>query len=225
MSATLASPIGPVIALLVGALALVLLVRWRQPGWHSGIAALSVLMAGLLWYQLRSMPDQAVFERPWEVMVLPPAQMVWQVDGWAWLCGLLALLVTAIEILFNWDSAGWNTPQVHSRRLLALAAALLMVSSSNLLTFASMWILLEIALIARGVAQPQQAIVVSGALGGLLVWLALSLSGLDSAQPVSYTHLRAHETVLDLVCRLLLAKNKYTSTHYDSHTISCTFSI
>ena len=27
--------------------------------------------------------------------------------------------------------------------------------------------------------------------------------------PVSYTHLRAHETVLDLVCRLLLEKNKY----------------
>ena len=26
--------------------------------------------------------------------------------------------------------------------------------------------------------------------------------------PVSYTHLRAHETVLDLVCRLLLAKKK-----------------
>ncbi|HCK82143.1 MAG TPA: NADH-quinone oxidoreductase subunit J, partial [Candidatus Competibacteraceae bacterium] len=25
---------------------------------------------------------------------------------------------------------------------------------------------------------------------------------------VSYTHLRAHETVLDLVCRLLLEKNK-----------------
>ena len=29
---------------------------------------------------------------------------------------------------------------------------------------------------------------------------------------VSYTHLRAHETVLDLVCRLLLEK-----THYDSN--------
>src|SRR5665811_2487773 len=26
--------------------------------------------------------------------------------------------------------------------------------------------------------------------------------------PVSYTHLRAHETVLDLVCRLLLEKKK-----------------
>ena len=28
----------------------------------------------------------------------------------------------------------------------------------------------------------------------------------DVAQAVSYTHLRAHETVLDLVCRLLLEK-------------------
>jgi len=32
----------------------------------------------------------------------------------------------------------------------------------------------------------------------------------DSIIAVSYTHLRAHETVLDLVCRLLLEKKKYT---------------
>ena len=30
------------------------------------------------------------------------------------------------------------------------------------------------------------------------------------AESVSYTHLRAHETVLDLVCRLLLEKKKIT---------------
>ncbi|VTU63605.1 signal transduction histidine kinase [Lactobacillus casei str. Zhang] [Lacticaseibacillus rhamnosus] len=30
----------------------------------------------------------------------------------------------------------------------------------------------------------------------------------DYPPPVSYTHLRAHETVLDLVCRLLLEKKK-----------------
>ena len=30
----------------------------------------------------------------------------------------------------------------------------------------------------------------------------------DDSGPVSYTHLRAHETVLDLVCRLLLEKKK-----------------
>ena len=35
---------------------------------------------------------------------------------------------------------------------------------------------------------------------------------LDSyLEPVSYTHLRAHETVLDLVCRLLLEKKKTTT--------------
>ena len=32
--------------------------------------------------------------------------------------------------------------------------------------------------------------------------------------PVSYTHLRAHETVLDLVCRLLLEKKKNNHTYY-----------
>src|SRR5665811_2448155 len=30
----------------------------------------------------------------------------------------------------------------------------------------------------------------------------------EIVEPVSYTHLRAHETVLDLVCRLLLEKKK-----------------
>ena len=29
--------------------------------------------------------------------------------------------------------------------------------------------------------------------------------------PVSYTHLRAHETVLDLVCRLLLAQKNHNN--------------
>ena len=42
--------------------------------------------------------------------------------------------------------------------------------------------------------------------------------------PVSYTHLRAHETVLDLVCRLLLEKKKHKHTKkkrqdYERHII------
>ena len=35
---------------------------------------------------------------------------------------------------------------------------------------------------------------------------SVNLTSVES--PVSYTHLRAHETVLDLVCRLLLEKKK-----------------
>ena len=34
------------------------------------------------------------------------------------------------------------------------------------------------------------------------------LAHLGEPTSVSYTHLRAHETVLDLVCRLLLEKKK-----------------
>src|SRR5664280_3606495 len=38
-------------------------------------------------------------------------------------------------------------------------------------------------------------------------WLMQRRRDMDTgADPVSYTHLRAHETVLDLVCRLLLEK-------------------
>ena len=36
---------------------------------------------------------------------------------------------------------------------------------------------------------------------------------------VSYTHLRAHETVLDLVCRLLLEKKKQVSRCHGSDSI------
>ena len=38
---------------------------------------------------------------------------------------------------------------------------------------------------------------------------------------VSYTHLRAHETVLDLVCRLLLEKNNNTGTTMSFFDLYC----
>ena len=43
-----------------------------------------------------------------------------------------------------------------------------------------------------------------------LVGLAGQQQGQRKVGAVSYTHLRAHETVLDLVCRLLLEKKKKT---------------
>ena len=47
--------------------------------------------------------------------------------------------------------------------------------------------------------------------------------GAMGTSPVSYTHLRAHETVLDLVCRLLLEKKTYTSppTPFLIFTVRC----
>eukprot|EP00831_Metopus_contortus_P006802 TRINITY_DN12601_c0_g1_i2.p1 TRINITY_DN12601_c0_g1~~TRINITY_DN12601_c0_g1_i2.p1 ORF type:complete len:126 (+),score=31.10 TRINITY_DN12601_c0_g1_i2:41-418(+) len=45
-----------------------------------------------------------------------------------------------------------------------------------------------------------------------------SSNQLSREEPVSYTHLRAHETSLHLVCRLLLEKKKTTLNH-TIHTI------
>ena len=42
------------------------------------------------------------------------------------------------------------------------------------------------------------------AFGYQLIWVLL----MSNLMAVSYTHLRAHETVLDLVCRLLLEKKQ-----------------
>ena len=49
----------------------------------------------------------------------------------------------------------------------------------------------------------------------------LSVMGCDV--PVSYTHLRAHETVLDLVCRLLLEKKNKSTYKYANETLHYTF--
>ena len=46
--------------------------------------------------------------------------------------------------------------------------------------------------------------------GGVYCGIIESLASVSAySWPVSYTHLRAHETVLDFVFRLLLAKKKY----------------
>src|SRR5664280_3477721 len=50
---------------------------------------------------------------------------------------------------------------------------------------------------------------VKGALAGLAPDVVNNIAGITvDTTAVSYTHLRAHETVLDLVCRLLLEKKK-----------------
>ena len=51
----------------------------------------------------------------------------------------------------------------------------------------------------------------------LFIPSAILLGALHGLEPVSYTHLRAHETRHDLVCRLLLEKKKNTYTQLRAH--------
>ena len=68
----------------------------------------------------------------------------------------------------------------------------------------------------------EEAIWLTGRLTELVAWAKWLIDAADRAlpelqgylQPVSYTHLRAHETVLDLVCRLLLEKKTLLKVEY-----------
>ncbi|WP_460413884.1 hypothetical protein, partial [Staphylococcus aureus] len=46
-------------------------------------------------------------------------------------------------------------------------------------------------------------------------------ASIDAGDAVSYTHLRAHETLSDLVCRLLLEKNTHLRAHETSAHLVC----
>ena len=56
-------------------------------------------------------------------------------------------------------------------------------------------------------------------IAGNLIMGLLIVAALVGFTSVSYTHLRAHETVLDLVCRLLLEKKKNTIPQLRSHCL------
>ena len=51
-----------------------------------------------------------------------------------------------------------------------------------------------------------------GGAEALQIGALFALGGEVGGAPVSYTHLRAHETVLDIVCRLLLEKKNPDAT-------------
>lgn len=176
------NPLGPAVPLVVGGLALVFLARWRRPVWHSVFALGVIGISGLLWFSLANLTIPAELVRPWDAILIPVGELVWRVDGWAWLGGMLALCVAAIDILYNWDSAGWRTARLHTYHLLALAATLTVTSATNLLTLAMCWILFEVTLFARNVTRPRAVSAALGSAGALLIWLALVVAGSAGAQ-------------------------------------------
>ena len=154
----LRSPIGPSLTLTCGALLVALFGRWlRRPALLTGLALVFVAIAGMIWVDLRFQQVVPVFSRSWQPLFQAGANLEWLGDGWNWYVTGLMLLLGGLGILL--DMADDERTAYQQRIGLAVnmaiaAAAVLFVSSGNLLTVVFTWVLLDIAILVRGVARP-----------------------------------------------------------------------
>ncbi|RIK44860.1 MAG: hypothetical protein DCC55_01265 [Chloroflexi bacterium] len=157
----LTSPLGPALVLLLGAGVLMLYGRWvRRADWLTALALLFVATAALLLYSLRERPVVPTFSLPWQPLLQSGTNFLWVGDGWNWYISGLILLLGGVGLLLD-----LNNEQAAERlrvygtlaiNLVMLAAALLFVSSGNLLTAIFTWVLLDIVVLVRNAPRLEQ---------------------------------------------------------------------
>jgi len=142
------------------------------------VALLAVLAATALLVHLRMLSPRPVLSWTWQPLTVAGSVMEWRVDAWNWTASVLIIALTGIAILLGDGLFGQPPRQrfdligVDEERILWLgAAALVFVSSSNILTLASSWLILDAALAAR--LHLSHSAEVSGR-----TWGALSLAGI-----------------------------------------------
>lgn len=156
----LISPVGPSLLLVLGAIVSLIVGRWlRRPEWLAGLALLFTAMAGWLLLFLRSqLAVVPTFSLPWRPILQVGTNLYWVGDGWNWYIAGLVLLLGGLGILLD-----LNSDYVHQGRrihaslavqLAVLAAAILFVSSGNLLTAILTWVLLDVCILLRSTTRP-----------------------------------------------------------------------
>ncbi len=205
-------PLGPVVALVLGALLLalgqrlvvrrmlragvsgsrlddvarseLLLLRLRLPG-----ALLFVGGAVALLLALRGNIGSTVLQWNWQPLTVAGSTLAWRLDGWNLLAALLLLALTAValliptgqtpllEVLRARGSTARRTLRFDrldneiERTLLLAAAGVLFVCSSNVITLAIGWVVLDAALALR--MQPGASAEPAGR-----AWSVLSMAGM-----------------------------------------------
>ncbi|MBC8448942.1 MAG: hypothetical protein H8D78_14445 [Chloroflexi bacterium] len=199
------TPLGPGLVLLLAALALTF-VRRRLPRWVSlVIALLAIISAGglLLWLVASGQPGQ--FAWAWDPVTLPGGLWQWQIDGWSWLAVLLLLLLGVVAILMTWEEPSAGRSPTLAATLMLLAAASIFIFSANLLTLAASWVVLDVALGLRVMAErrgdPCGRPWALNSLGTLLLLGALLFAGPEGAQQA----LSAETAPLSVLALLLAA--------------------
>lgn len=156
----LLSPIGPSFFLIVGAIASLVVGRWlRRPEWLAGLALIFIGVAGWLLLVLRSqLTVVPTFSYPWRPLLQVGANLYWVGDGWNWYIAGLVLLLGGLGILLDLNSdyvqQGRRIHGSLAVQLAVLAAALLFVTSGNLLTAILTWVLLDVCILLRSTTRP-----------------------------------------------------------------------
>lgn len=156
------SPVGPAVALLIGAIVVESVGRWmRRPGWLTGLALFFVAIAVWLFLGLRAEPVVPTFSRPWQPPLQSGTNLLWVGDGWNWYISGLILLLGGVGILLDLNSPPpadeRQERRAHSSlaiHLGVLAAGLLFVGSGNVLTAMLTWVVLDLFTLVRGAVRP-----------------------------------------------------------------------
>jgi len=178
----LIQPLGPTLVLLMGALALMLLRSspWRR--WASICALSANLGALIILAMLRSPQAVIAVGRPWTSVLFDfEGGLAWRVNAWSWVGGWVIVSLSLVVILLTWEEGGRLAPYYQAADLTLAAMAVIVTFSANLLTLASMWVLMESVAVTRlalePTHQPETGRVGLSAASVLLMALVCALAG------------------------------------------------
>ncbi len=161
------------------------LLLWRLSPWHRWApfwALLVHLGAFATLIALSSSPAIITVGRPWtSVLFSQEGGLIWQVNAWTWAGGFAIELLALAVVLLAWDEGGRSDASYRAADLSLTAVALAVTFSANLLTLASMWVLMESVALARLILEPtyrpETGRAGLSAVSSLLMALACALSG------------------------------------------------
>lgn len=228
------APVAPPLFLTFGSLVLWVLGRFVRPGerWKglgsatgvlSGVALLFWCLAAGLTVALRVQPVAPAFSIPWRPFFSQGADLLWISNGWNWYISCLILLLGGGGLLFSGVSGptrelnadeNWHFRALTlALSLTAIASALLLVSSGNLLTVTLMWVVMDLFVIARstvvsegpGLSTTRQFQGLS-MMGALLLLIGLLPAGQSGpAELLAGGHLPQETVILMLVAGVIRA--------------------
>lgn len=204
------------------------LVRFRAP-----LALLILTAAAAVLLALRSSLTAVVVHWSWQPLTVAGSMLEWRLDGWSWLvCGLILVLAGVALLLAphrltapasSNETAARRSPRLDQqgieweRTFWLAAAAMVFVCSSNVLTLASSWVLLDAALSYR--LRPSVNRDLAGRVWGLLslavalLVLALTLLG-ESGIRTTLADLGNDRLVLALLWLLALIRAGVYPLHF-----------